>query len=220
MKILVNSFKKEGNIHHAYLIEGPLIGNREGLFDFLSNTFKHAIQANPDFWHGTFDQFSIDDARALKEAQAQKALSGDRKVFVIETQGMTIEAQNSLLKIFEEPTQGTHIFILIPSSYSIIPTLKSRLQLIADQSDYQKMASVKAFIGASIGDRLKMVGEMVEAKDKAGAIELVEGLLHEFHKKGTPEILKNLLKVRSYMNDRSPSLKLLLEHTAVILPVH
>ena len=49
--------------------------------------------------------------RALKDAQTRGAFGGSRKIFIIGANSFTREAQNALLKTFEEPTAGTHFFL-------------------------------------------------------------------------------------------------------------
>ncbi len=220
MKILIDTYTKTGNLHHAYLLEGEREAIRSDLFGFIQNGLKISTVGNPDFWHTEHDTFTIDDARTLRQTQANKALSGDKKIFVIETRGMTVEAQNSLLKVFEEPTPHTHFFLIVPSAEIFLPTLRSRVALVSLHDTESKITNeTKEFLGASIPDRLKIVGEIAEEKDKARAVTLIDGLLTKLHKNGEPAVLQELLKSRMYINDRSPSLKLLLEHIALIIPI-
>jgi DNA polymerase-3 subunit delta' len=57
-------------------------------------------------------------------------MAGQKRVFiVIEAEKMNDEASNSLLKILEEPPPFSHIILVTPNPYRIIPTLKSRCQV-------------------------------------------------------------------------------------------
>jgi DNA polymerase III gamma/tau subunit len=220
MKILAETFKNTGTLHHVYVIEGDREQNRPELFTFIEKTLKEPIQGNPDLWHGQFETFAIDDARALREHQSQKSFSDSRKLFVIEASQLTIEAQNALLKMFEEPTPNTHFFLLIYSKELLAPTVRSRVQIISAENTFEKqdMSQAKSFIQASSAERLKMVADIVEEKDREAAIKLVDNLIHVLHgKKSDPETLKNLLHCRGYLQDRSPSVKLLLEHLALTI---
>ncbi|MBX4198219.1 hypothetical protein KW782_02680 [Candidatus Parcubacteria bacterium] len=219
MKILIDTYKNTGDIHHAYVLEGQAENIRDELFDFFKKHLKVSVTGNPDFWHSQYDTFAVDDARALREAQANKSLAGGRKIFVIETRGMTVEAQNSLLKVLEEPTAGTHIFIIIPSAEIILPTLRSRANVVSYREKGDENHEAKTFLKATIPERLEMVSDIIEEKDKAGAAVLLDGLIYELHAKpGNEKALKEILNSRMYINDRSPSLKLLLEHIACVLP--
>jgi DNA polymerase III delta prime subunit len=220
MRVLIDTFKTTGNIHHAYLLEGEREGIRKELLHFIEKHLKINIIGNPDVWQSQFETFTIDDARKLREAQANKAIAGEKKIFIIETRGMTLEAQNSLLKVFEEPTPHTHFFMIVPSAEVFLPTLRSRTVIISQHNDTSSVsAETKEFLHASKDSRLKMIEEIIEEKDKARAIGLIDGLLKALHSKASPQILQELLKCRMYLHDRSPSLKLLLEHISLILPV-
>jgi DNA polymerase III delta prime subunit len=219
MDLLIETYSKTGNIHHAYLVEGDREAVRTGLLDFLGTHFKLPLVGNPDLWHKQFETFSIDDARNLREVQSNRPVAGDKKIFIIEARSLTVEAQNSLLKVLEEPTEGTHIFIVLPSVEIVLPTLRSRVMIISERDTTGKNKDAQQFLKASLSERLEIIGEIAEEKDKAKAQNLIEGLIAELHqKKGNEKYLQELLKCRMYINDRSPSIKLLLEHIACILP--
>jgi DNA polymerase III delta prime subunit len=219
MDLLIETYTKTGTIHHAYLLEGESEEIRTGLIDFIHKHFKLATIGNPDFWHERFETFSIDDARTIREAQANRPVAGDKKIFIIETRALTVEAQNALLKVLEEPTSGTHIFMILPSAEVILPTLRSRVMIISLRNANNTHTEAKNFIKSSLSERLSIVADIAEEKDKGKAQELVEGLISELYtKKGNEFVLQELLKCRMYINDRSPSIKLLLEHIACILP--
>ncbi len=106
-------FKKHLNelSHHAYIIEGNGPEVMPALLSFLENEHGVVTRGNPDVWCKEFDSFLIDDGHALKEMQTRKGIDGERKFFIFSFSYITEEAQNTLLKILEEPTEGTHFFI-------------------------------------------------------------------------------------------------------------
>ncbi len=213
METLVDLFKKSGILHHAYVLQGQVEQLREQLFEFVSQTLKHEIQGNPDFWHQRFETLSVDDARSLRELQLRKAFGENRKVFVIEMLNATVEAQNALLKVFEEPTPQTHFFVLMPSVDMLLPTLRSRVQIFKTEFD-SSQKKAKDFLQLSPAERLAGVSEIIENKDKAAALDLVQNLIVVLGKDAAKHSasLQELFTVRTYLNDRSASLKLLLEH--------
>jgi DNA polymerase III delta' subunit len=76
------------------------------------------------------DVLKIDQMRLLKETAYLKPMVGHKRVFiVVEAEKMNEEASNSLLKILEEPPPFSHIILVTPNPYRIIPTIKSRCQL-------------------------------------------------------------------------------------------
>lgn len=247
MKILTDTFKKTGSIHHAYAFEGEKASVAPELFKFLEKDFEVEIKNNPDFSYQEFETFTIDDGRALQERHGRRALAG-KKIFIISTRFVTIEAQNSLLKIFEEPSEGTHFFLIMPNTQVLIPTLRSRLvvvdraalagDLIGEGRDvvgvknFEAKGLVKKFLAASVAERLVLVKNIVEEKDKGKAIDFVTALeetlamqLKSREKSNKNELTENagalaeILNVKKYLHDRAPSVKLLLEHLCLFVTI-
>lgn len=62
---------------------------------------------------------------------AQSGFEGQSQVFIIkESEKLHPNAANSLLKIIEEPSSDSYIFLLTSDDSKILPTIKSRCQLI------------------------------------------------------------------------------------------
>jgi len=237
------------DLQHAYLLEGEKEKIFNLLLDFLNKKLGFSTVANPDFWVGDFDSLGINDSRAIKDFQMNKALIGERKILVIKTNFITQEAQNSLLKVFEEPTRGTYLFLLMPSSENILPTLRSRLMVIknlgvsppsklgGDTPKFSPKFFAEDFLKASLPERLKLIKVFLPKKkedkvDKARVIdflnELEQFLYQDFEKQKTTIwslslssekeiIFSEIRQCRSYLNDRSPSVKMILEHLSQII---
>ena len=239
MELLKTTYHRTGNLHHAYLIEGESEIILAELFKFFENELDISIKGNPDFLHLTFDSFGIDEGRRLKEMQAGKAFTGDRRFFIVSTSSFTHQAQNSLLKVFEDPSPNVHFFIIMPSTDGILPTLRSRFFIIEHESKYktkrthnEKTISVKEFLENNKASRLAMIKEIVEEKDKDNALTLLNALEAELHTKlvaraGTSskgnskqiaEFLEEISRGKQYLHDHSSSVKLILEHLALVLP--
>ena len=89
---------------------------------------------------------------------------------------------------------------------------------------------VKQFLASSPAERLALISEIIEAKDKQEALSLVNGIESELYTQSDfqkniggvenipTEAFEALQSVRSYLNDRSSSVKILLEHLSVTLP--
>jgi DNA polymerase-3 subunit delta' len=76
-------------------------------------------------------KLKIEQMRSLKRQGAYKALEGEYKIYIIvDAEKMTPEAANSILKTLEEPS-GETIFILLTQVYNaLLPTIRSRCQLL------------------------------------------------------------------------------------------
>jgi DNA polymerase III subunit delta' len=75
-----------------------------------------------------------DQIAHLKKEFNYTGLESNKKVYIIEqADQMTVNAANRLLKFLEEPSQQTTAILLTENSQSIIPTIRSRCQLLAFQ---------------------------------------------------------------------------------------
>lgn len=73
----------------------------------------------------------IEEIRQLKTKLSFKPFASPYKAAVIhEGEKLTLEAQNALLKILEEPPPHTIIILTAPSSDMLLPTLVSRCRLV------------------------------------------------------------------------------------------
>lgn len=84
---------------------------------------------------------TIETAREISNLITLKTTgkSNIRRVIIIEdAQTMTVEAQNALLKTFEEPPSDTVFIVTLSSTSNILPTILSRLQVISLQPLSQK----------------------------------------------------------------------------------
>ena len=78
------------------------------------------------------DVIKIEQMRLLKSTAYLKPMVGKKRVFIIsDAEKMREEASNSLLKILEEPPSFSHIFLCTANPYLILPTIKSRCQVLS-----------------------------------------------------------------------------------------
>jgi len=234
-----------GILHHAYCLNGKKSELFPELCNFLENEFYFKTVGNPDFWYGEFDTFGIDDGRMLKNMVSRRSFGVvpakgkarqrrlGKKIFVLAFNFITNEAQNSLLKIFEEPTEETHFFIITTSSEIFLSTLKSRLTIVPRHVDIQYSCTdeekkmVLQFLSCESTKRIVLLKKIIEDKDKARAISFLnnlESVLYEktdFTKmdKNEPLTFEEVKKCRSYLYDRSPSVKMILEHISLVVPL-
>ncbi|QNM14936.1 ATPase [Fusobacterium hominis] len=72
------------------------------------------------------DGITVDQVRSLGYVSSSSSYEGSRKIFIIkDISKMKKEAGNALLKIIEEPNNGS-FFILLNTNLNILPTIKSR----------------------------------------------------------------------------------------------
>lgn len=71
------------------------------------------------------DEFLLEDAKAVvKEAYIAEI---NPKILVLGAKGYRVEAQNSLLKILEEPPRNVVFILISPTKTAFLPTIRSRL---------------------------------------------------------------------------------------------
>lgn len=214
-------FSKE-SLHHAYFIEGDRRAALADIEKFLYESFKIIRQGHPDIHYSEHESFGIDESRRLRDMQSMKPVLGGKKIFIIALSGITNEAQNSLLKIFEEPTPETHFFVISSSARMLLPTLRSRVVVISHPS--AKNISLgdneaERFVAMSPRDRLTFVADMAEEKNKTAVEMFLKALIAELYEKKLKtraKSIKETVSLAEYVKDRSPSLKLILERVAML----
>lgn len=149
-KIITNSMEK-GRISHAYLLQGERGTGKEAIAGLLAksifcenkagvepcnacNNCKRISSGNhPDVHWIEPEGLSItkEQVQHLQKEFAFSGMESNRKVYVIkDADTMTVNASNSLLKFLEEPSKETTAMMLTENSGSIIPTIRSRCQVI------------------------------------------------------------------------------------------
>ncbi|MFA5319263.1 MAG: hypothetical protein WC387_02770 [Candidatus Paceibacterota bacterium] len=119
---------------HAYL----LIGEREFWRKTLETELKKFLKienltSSPDIWWQDYESFGLKEAQALMEREARHGFGEQGRFFILGISSMTPEAQNALLKTFEEPALDAHFFIMARTAEIFLPTLRSRLVILTDR---------------------------------------------------------------------------------------
>lgn len=198
--------------HHAYYIEGS-----------VSDFEAYHAQLRP-LWSRAYERFGIEEARELIALLSLKNFA--QSVFLVGASALTSEAQQALLKLLEEPQEGSIIVLLVPHG-SLLPTVCSRMLPYPEPlEEGSSSAPAKQFLKLSGKDRSDYIAKLLKDEEgvKDRVRDFVNGLEAELSKKmrtdkKTREALEDIAMVRGYLSDRSPSLKMLLEHLAVALPV-
>jgi len=87
----------------------------------------------PDVWviEPERQVLQIDQMRALRQAAYLRPMMSRKRVFIIdEAEKMNDAAANCLLKVLEEPPLFSHIILLTAMPDLILPTIKSRCQIL------------------------------------------------------------------------------------------
>ena len=213
--------------HHAYVVEGQKDFILPILVETLVSKFGVNTKANPDFTQLHFESFGIDESRKLKEMQSSKSISDGKRFFIISTNSVTIQAQNSMLKMFEEPGENTHFFLILPTLSILIETLLSRVEKLEISGGEKKEGiDAKIFMKSTHPERLKIVEKFLKANKESKEIKSlvsnffsdIEIILAKDLNKNKSS-LENLLNIKKYIFDTSSSVKILLETAALTFPI-
>lgn len=100
----------------------------ENLCDECLNCKKHLSLNHPDvMYFPTKNQLLVEDSNKIASESFVRPIFADKKVFIIKDfDKSTAEAQNKLLKVFEEPMENVYYLLSTTNLEKILPTIRSR----------------------------------------------------------------------------------------------
>jgi len=224
--------------HHAYLYIGARGLGLRGWRAIEAQNLGTEGAAQPELpVLSSEGLFPIDHARRIATFESQAPVHGDRKLIVIAAGRLFPPAQNALLKLFEEPSDGTTLILIVPAMGMLLPTLRSRLiELPREQGTIDEAAQV--FLAASSLEREKIIAKLVARvksdKDdekqaaRMDAIHLCEGLMQAAYaemenvkgeeKESLTAFLRDLDRFMPILHTSSAPLKLIFEHLLIVMP--
>ena len=227
------------NLHHAYLIEGVRDEIVPEILTFCEN-INIKTSGNPDFCHITIDNFKIDEAFELRALSTSKSFGNNKKIFLVSVNNFSLDAQNVLLKMFEEPVPDTHFFLIVPDVNVLLKTLISRFYLISPKPGLgEGIKEAEKFVTMSLRDRLEFIKELLidtESEDeeeneivevdsaRSKALKFLNVLEFTLHKKLVSKsafdtgFFNHFFKVREFLRMPGSSTKSLMESVALIVP--
>ena len=233
----------KNNLHHAYLIEGKREEILPDIFSFME-VLNIATSANPDFCEIQIDNFKIEEALNLRSMADEKSFTIGKKIFIVSAHRFSLDAEHALLKMFEEPIENTHFFIIVPDANALLKTLVSRFYLIKPGSGLSnEIKEAEKFIKMSPRDRIDFIKELLiepELEDEEGNemvatdsirakasrfLNAVETVLHKrYMSKSMSKSLfdiryfEQIFKVREFLRQPGSSTKSLMESVALVMP--
>jgi DNA polymerase III delta prime subunit len=209
--------------HHAILVESDQ-ETALALFRTHLENGGREIERNPDVMFVDFQSFGIDEARSLIALSLNAPVRDEKKTVVLSIGDITREAQNALLKLFEDPNPHVEFLITIDNAHALLPTLRSRLHIVtAVSASEDAVVDPKEFINSSLGERMALIEKIVkDQKDsgsKSGIRAFLRALVSELEKEPTKnaDALKATAQALLYIDDKGASVKLLLESAALAL---
>ena len=205
-------------------------GGSDAVEEIFSILKKEGIEtkANPDVYVQAYKHFGIDEARSLRSRASLRAF-GARRAFIITAPDINREAQNALLKTLEEASGGALFFFILPSPETLLPTLRSRMQILELASAPRTGTDATAFLSADPAKRLDMLKPLLEKgeddkRDLGVIIDFLSSLERmlekgpEASRAARHEGLESVYRARKYIADKGALVKPLLEHVALLVP--
>lgn len=219
---------------HAFVIESEV---EEGVLvaqAWIEKELSVVVLGNPDVIVLRYGLLAVADARKVALMAAGAPFVGEYKVVIIAANRAYHEAQNALLKLFEEPPPNTYLFLIMPSLGGLLPTLRSRVQKLSSsaprsRSGQQEIAGVaEQFLAATKEKRSLLIKKLTSGKDEDArrenreeALAILNGiegsLLHQGLEKNAAA-LSDIAALRSHLYDRSAPVRMILEHLSLVIP--
>lgn len=224
--------------HHAYFFAGDTEEGIQTALSFAEKKLGLKTEGNPDVIVLRYGLFSVEEARMFQNVVLRAPVGGDTKIVIVSATRFFFQAQNALLKTFEEPPAGTYLVLVLPNEGVLLPTLRSRLVALerkegAEQKE--ESALTQEFLKAGKEEREKLIAKLLDrtksdadeekARARADAVNLVAGLTRTAYasarEKSSPELVAFLSDMDTFaplLHDTSPPLKLIFEHVLLTVP--
>ncbi len=200
-------------MHHAQLI----IGSFKAAYEQLPVDVR---QSTEDCRVSHYDLFTIADARDLRYQASLQAFEQRGRTFILHIRGITTEAQQALLKLFEDPQDRVVFYVIAPAADMFLATVRSRFLIsYASEVEETEAADPSKFLGLTYAERLAYVQDLATKKDVDQIAELITGLESVAAKTAAPNVMRELCAMATYRFDRGISVKMLLEHIALSFPI-
>jgi hypothetical protein len=202
-------------LHHAYVGASEL----GTLVDALE---KRGVprRACPDVYIYECQEFRIDDARDLRLRASTNPLVLSRRIFIVQCASIAAEAQNALLKTLEEPRGNAVFFFLTPSPERLLPTFRSRVQMLAGAAEAPSLISIPDFLKAAPEKRITMLEVFTKKKEgEERDMQSITAFLDALERGLSSRRygLAAVYRAKRYINDKGALVKPLLEQVALLV---
>lgn len=197
-------------MHHTNL----LVGSRSWGYSIIPEAER---TPGPDVTIYDQESLSIAHVRALALEAILRPVHREHRTFIIACDTLLHEAQNALLKLFEEPNAETAFYLIIPREDMLLPTLRSRLHVLAVEEENRDTGVFESFRKAPYSERLTLIQEKLAAEDSMWVESVVHGFEVYAEMKRDTRLMHEAMRTQSYIHTNGSSKKMLLEHLALTL---
>ncbi len=232
MNILNNLFPE--NLYHSYVVEGNPETVTHDLLELLKDR-EEIKSKSPDVFLKVYDSFTMADSNKIKEWHAELGVGGGKRICIIGADFINHDAERTLLKIIEEPADNTHFFIVVPNASILLDTIRSRTHLVVTPKKENNLVKKDAqeFISLNPRGRIDFISKRIKKykniesnsklrNDSILLINEIEKIIFEKFKlnkknKELQFVLEEIQEKRKYLNLPGSSVKMILEHLALVL---
>ena len=189
--------------------------------DSVQSFSLNQTDTGADVYDQYFVKFGIEDARDLVLKAYGTPNTETTQCLVVRTDFITLEAQNALLKIVEEPPASTRFVFVLPNDFTILPTLASRFSgYVADTKvEIQQNEIFDLFLKQNYKDRLQAIEQATKNKDINWQRAVKQGLISYLKQQKSIKQLGQLEYIARMLLTRGASNKMLFDHLALLLAI-
>lgn len=186
--------------------------------DFLAS-FQVALE-HPDVWYVS-EKMGIEAIKKIREHLLFKSTLSSKKFVIIDpADNLTVDAQNGLLKILEEPSEQTEILLMVNQVDNLITTIRSRCEikyLLISETLPDNNAQIPELLSKDIADRLEMIEKIEDKK------QLLIDLLRFYHQ-NLNSSAKDLSSIKALLTaeiwvKHNVAAKAVLDYIMIVLPM-
>lgn len=183
---------------------------------------EHCYQDNIDVAILHHDAMTIEQARRFVEIARERPMERPKRTIVLAANQLSEAVQNTLLKILEEPPATTEIYIVIPRVGMLLPTVRSRVQVVDSANTQTTFTNTtKTFLNSHPTDRIQQIAAWHKQKDSHTPKQVVQEIARAMANRSLPESLQTreaIALIESYIQFPGASWKMLVEELALSLP--
>jgi DNA polymerase-3 subunit delta' len=199
--------------HHALLYRGSK--------EWALKEFAAKLPENRHLVSLVCDEWGIDDSRTLIGQAHLTPLVEKESVFLVCFLRMTVEAQNALLKLVEEPPPRTS-FVFVTNDWShLLDTFRSRLHREDVEERQTPRAEARGVFALTLAARLATIENCVKKKDMAWLASVKHEALDILRQEASLPIAIRVraLYAAELLGARGSANKMLLEELAFLIPL-
>ena len=163
----------EKPLSHSYIVYDKPLETAKLIKEEIGSKLPKALIIDANY-----ENFLVEEAKSL-DREAFHSVSKDRpKILIISCFGITVQAQNALLKTFEESSKNIHFFFCVPNDIQLLPTLKSRCTLVYMGRSEEVIG--KKFLSMSLEKRFSYIDTLILENNKEIVSDFLTSLVSAF----------------------------------------